>query len=120
MNVFAESLKFASAAIQSSAGETITYRRGSLSASIEAVRAGISVPDGGGEIVANADVVDWLVEPAKLVLDQNVVTPQRSDQIVDASGQVYDLLPGNPSDFSDSFETYHRIHTVRRGSVPSE
>jgi hypothetical protein len=120
MNLFADALRSASQAIQASASETITYRRGSLSASIQAVRAGISVPDGGGEIVANADVVDWLIEPANLVLDQNEVQPQRSDQIVDASGQVYDLLPGNPSDFSDSFETYHRIHTVRRGNVPSE
>lgn len=87
---------------------------------LPAVRAGIIVPDGGGEIVANADVVDWLIEPAVLIINETVTEPQRSDQIVDANGVAYDLLPGNPSDYSDSFETYHRVHTVRRGNVQSE
>lgn len=116
MNLFSDALSAASAALQLTASEVVTYRRGELSAQVVMTRAGIRVPDGGGEIIANADVIDWLCEPSALRLGGELTEPQRADQIIPASGEVFDLLPGNPSDYSDSRKTYHRIHTVRRSS----
>jgi len=82
-----EALQQLATTVKAAAGETVTYRRGVLFVEITAVpgRKRQSVVTDESAIMT-ADQLDFLVEPADLVLDGEQTLPRRGDQIVRTVG----------------------------------
>ena len=105
--------------LNTAAGQTITYKRGTATVSLTAVVGQSQFEDvtSTGEIRQLSKTVDWIVAPSALVLDGSVTVPQRGDQISKADGSTYDVLPGTEGtawQYSDGRQALLRIHTVKR------
>lgn len=98
--------------------QTVTYARGVYSVELAATvgaRPRESL-DANGQLIV-ADVVDFLIHKADLVLNGSATLPARGDTITDAAGQVHEVLPpGTGEDhyrFSDAYGRRLRVHTKR-------
>lgn len=104
------------ARLKSSAGQTITYRRGVLSATVAGVTLGTSLlridsPLGGPR--REWTDLDVVLDATLLVLGEQTVLPERGDEVVLASGDVYEVLgaPGEPPwRWCDGHHVRLRIH----------
>ena len=101
------------------AGEPATYIRGDSSIPITVVIGNSDFEEVGadGEIRAQTKSVDFLVNPAELILSGSAIEPQRGDRIQKQNGDVFDLLQGSNGSawrWSEGRQIHYRIHTVRR------
>lgn len=78
--------------------ETVTYRRGGTagdSVSLEAtpgpIRNGADATFG----ILRINERDWLIDAELLILDGETIEPQRNDEVVQASGAVWQVLPND-------------------------
>ena len=99
-------------------GRTVTYRRGDASAEVPMAptRPDRRLVKSGEILVQQAADMDWLVEAALLVLDDQVVTPGRGDRVEDAGAGTYEVLSIAGEDCyrpMDATATFLRIHTKR-------
>jgi hypothetical protein len=101
------------------ASRSATYRRGSASVEVQATlgRRTYEVDDGAGALV-EAQSIDFLVSASALVLDGNVVLPERGDRITvtqDGGSKVFEVTsPGGAMahwEPSDPWGRTLRIHT---------
>ncbi len=109
--------------LQSFAGETVTYRRGSSSVTLTAVRGQSDFDEiiGESETTVHTRTVDFLFDATELRLGGQSVEPTRGDQIV-AGEDVYDIAPGVQTaiaQWNDGRRNLQRVHTVRRRGVTS-
>jgi hypothetical protein len=60
---------------------------------------------------------DWIVKASLLVLNAATVTPQKNDQIEEADGTIWQVLPLGSSEQEfrpvDPYSTAYRVHTKR-------
>jgi len=108
------------ASMQACMGQAVTYARGGNSAAITACPGANphrrAMAEGGAEFAIDAQVRDWLVAAADLVLAGATVEPRRGDRITTESGEVWELLEldGGPVwDWSDPANRIRRLHTKR-------
>lgn len=117
-NFFSTAASFASAAAKGNAGTSITYRRGTLSASLTATkgRSEFAELDNNGHLV-RTESRDWLMEADDIVLGGRAVLPQRGDRIEETAGgtkHVYELMQFGdepPWKYSDEERVRIRVHT---------
>ena len=102
------------------AGEQVAYKFGTHTLTRLNVLRGETKfenesPSGFG---TETTTVDWLVKPEHFVDSNGDRTePKIGHQLVTQSGDVFDTFPGANDKcwrWSDQFETYLRIHSVRR------
>ena len=98
--------------------QTVTYRRGgsggdsvSLDATPGAILNGIDPTFG----ILRVNERDWWIKAELLILDSETVAPQKNDEIVEADGTVWLVLP---TDFEQEAKLLYggysyRIHTKR-------
>lgn len=133
MSIFSRALKVHANVLHRTAGEYITYKRGSLSIELRAVpgESRFENPSSDGEFHVETKTVDFLVQPTALWVEHTNDTPgyylepSRGDQIVRQDGTVQDVIPGASDsvwEWTDSYKTFFRVHTVKRskGNVPIE
>ena len=120
MSLLSDSLAFHAARLHESAGEIVTYIRGSTSwTGINATRGQTrfeEIPSEMG-VVVQTRTSDWLIEPSQLVTGSTQIYPDRGDKVVDSDGNTYDVLPGADDkhwQYTDQHETFFRIHSVKR------
>ena len=119
MSLLSDALAIHASRLKESAGEVVTYRRGSLSAVITAVIGQTVFEElgGDGEIRVQTKSTDFIFATDDLKLDGDAIEPKRGDQVIKTSGDVFDLLPGsfgNSWSWNDGRQTHIRVHTVRR------
>ncbi|MEM9589493.1 MAG: hypothetical protein AAGA03_19580 [Planctomycetota bacterium] len=124
MSAFNDALSATFDTVMDVAGEAVVYQRGQQTVELVAVRGETEFEElaSDGEAHVQVKSIDWLIRPQDLQLDEVATEPSRGDRIV-VDGEQYDLMPGSSNQhwrWSDSRRTFYRIHTVRRGNVPSE
>lgn len=125
MGLIDDALRFHADTLESAAGETVTYIRGSQQTTgITAVRGKSQFEEfaSEGEMRVQSKMTDWLIRVANLKLDGVAVEPERGDQIKTADGQVFEVFPGPDGEhwrWLEERQYTFRIHSVRR-SVASE
>ena len=116
MSYFAEALSSGFDAIESIAGETVTYTRGQLTATVTATMGQSETEDidGGGQQKIVSRSIDWLIRPDDLALDGDSIQPSVGDRITSEDGRVFDvsLVGGSVWRWSDARRNCFRIHTV--------
>lgn len=115
-------MQAAMAATRAVRGQAVTYRRGSVELEITAVcgstKWDLEQIDNG--VHASERSTDWIVTVADLTqTDGTVLTPQRSDEIIDESGAVFRVMPFGPDEqlwrwHEGESQTIYRIHTKER------
>ena len=100
-------------------GETITYRRGTSSVSVTAIREQSSFEriDGESGTEMEYKMLDWVILKGCIVLNGTESEPQHGDVITDASGSTYELLPGIDAtawQYNDQHKLAYRIHSIQR------
>lgn len=96
MSRFSERLRAGIDRIRQQAAESVTYSRGALSASLDAVPAMLpaeSVDSYG--VVIDQSWRDWLIRSQDLILpdDSDATLPEVGDRIEQADGAVWEVLP---------------------------
>jgi hypothetical protein len=96
----------------------ITYRRGDYIAKVPATigKTLFRIEDEYGRVV-RYESRDFLITASELILDENVVLPERGDEIID-EGFIYEVMaPANEPEwrYSDSFRNTLRIHSKLTG-----
>jgi len=107
--------------LRTHASQSITYRRGTDSVSIDATKGktqweAVSVH---GILVEETESCDWLFAPSELILGSQAVEPIRGDRIVEtlSTGVVntYEVMGFGPNErhfrYSDGRRTLLRVHT---------
>jgi hypothetical protein len=100
------------------ASQTVTYRRGAFSVSVQATigRSVFEVEEASG-VVQQVESRDYLITPADLVLNSATVEPQAGDTIEETTGgrtRTYKCLPfgtEKPWRYSDPYRATFRVHT---------
>lgn len=105
--------------LQSAAGRSITYRRGSASVPLDAVR-GVSRfgPDETTQFVEELQTRDFFIYASQLVLSGSLTLPQVGDTIAETIAGITDTFTvfaplGFPFRYSDSEKTILRVYTKR-------
>jgi len=93
MSVFSSALSWLADQLNKHASETVLYRRGSVTASLKAVR-GTSSAIESNQLNQQVRVFfrDFIILPADLVLDGYETKPVAGDQIELSNGEVYEVL----------------------------
>ena len=119
---FATAIAGAVATVKAAAGVSVTYRRGSDTVAITAIKSAVSVDlDGGDRIAVKAERVDWIVEETDLVLAGAQTEPIEGDEIDETAGgqtETYVAVPvGTTGCFRhcDGTGAAFRIHTKLAG-----
>lgn len=105
--------------LKSKAGESVTYTRGGSSASVTAIigfRSSREEQQGDARFIPAGEPMDFLIDPADLIIAGSTVKPARGD-LITWEGRTYDVQPWDnepESRASDPFEHLTRIHTLRR------
>ncbi len=96
----------------------VTYRRGEDTAEVSATigKTVFRIEDEYGRIV-HYESRDYLISASDLVLNGTIITPERSDEIIE-DGFVYEVMaPANEPEwrYSDTHRQTLRIHTKQTG-----
>lgn len=98
------------------AASTVTYRRGGRSVSVAASKAPVRRLTDEQFGVLDIHECDWLIQASLLVLGGTAATPTRNDEITEADGTKWQVLPlegEQEARPSDPFGNTWRIHTKR-------
>lgn len=119
MGFFSNAQSWISPALETAAGETINYYRGTKRIAVTAVRGSSEFTEfeTTGEIRAQSRTFDWLIATDQLVIDGFEVRPERGDQLELADGTRYDVAAAtgsSPWEWSDAYKTHFRVHTTER------
>ena len=120
MSLLSDALAIHADRLHESAGEFVTYVRGSTTwANVEATRGQTRFEEMPSEMeaVIQSRTADWLIQPSQLMSGSTQVYPERGDKILDTGGSVYDVLPGADDKhwrYTDQHQTFFRIHAVKR------
>lgn len=90
MTPIAAALRASFAAQEALRGERVKYWRGGKDVELTALRGqtqAVSEDLEGTQLIANT--VDWLVDPAELVIEGERLTPKIDDYLTDAAGRRY-------------------------------
>lgn len=118
MPTFADRLALGLSRIRGNAGETVTYRRGSKSATIEEVVVGNTreqVVDTAGTLLTIRNT-DFIIPQASLVIGSLVTEPSIGDTIERSDGTIWEVAPTvDERGFRDVDHYRHawRIHAKR-------
>lgn len=124
-NVLADGLASLTADLKEFASETVTYRRGVNSVSVQAMigsRLLRTTNNAGQTKTERTDLTLW-IKAADLIISSSVVTPLAHDYVDLTIGGVierFEVLPigSEPAwRYSDPHKTQLEIHTKRRGTV---
>jgi hypothetical protein len=106
------------------ATQCVTYLRGASAVTVPATigRTGYeqSTEDG---LTVRAEVRDYLINVADLVLDDVPAQPKQGDRIAEgdpATGRVFEVMSGageGPWRYSDAYRTVYRIHAKAVGTA---
>lgn len=120
MSFFRPGTEWHAAGSEFAAGECVTYVRGTDEISgVIAVRGQSQFDEFPSDMDARVQSrsLDWLIRPESLELDGSRIEPRRGDLITTASGDKYEVMPGPDETawlYSGQFQTFFRIHTVKR------
>ena len=100
------------------ASQEVTYQRGAENVTLQATigRTLFELQDAKG-FIQKTESRDYLISTSDLILDSQVVLPQRGDKIIETVGDktfTYEVLaPGKEPvwRYSDPYRTQLRIHT---------
>lgn len=96
--------------------QTVTYRRGSLSVSLAATKCPVRSELDQTFGILKIGECDWIIKASLIVLGAVTVEPERNDEIEEADGQKWHVLPTTDEDTYrplDPYRTAFRIHTKR-------
>lgn len=110
-------LQFLESQRQQHMAQEVTYKRGSDSVVVLATfgKTTYEVEETEG-ITVGAEVIDFLIAAAALVIQTQLIQPKHSDQIVVAGQGTYEVLdlPGAGCwRYSDPYQMTFRIHTKK-------
>lgn len=120
MSLLSDALTAHASRLNESAGETVTYVRGSTQIkNVTAVRGQTRFEEVSSEMEALVQTksFDWLIRPACLDASGTLLEPQRGDQIITTNGDLYEVFPGADDkhwQYTDAHESMFRVHTVKR------
>lgn len=122
MSLIDDALSFHADALESAAGEPVTYRFGDLVIAIAMAVRGRSEFEqisSEGEVRTESRTIDWLIRREAMVDPStgNAVEPSVGATITDSHGTVYDVVPGiNPTGWrhSDDHGFTYRVHSMLR------
>lgn len=120
MNLLQEALQIHADRLDESAGESVSYFRGSTELKNRtAIRGESNFEEMASEMDARTRTrtMDWLIRPSQLSSSGSRFEPARGDRIVTPSGETFEVYPGPDNQhwrWSDARQTFFRIHTVRR------
>lgn len=101
------------------AGETVTYTRKTHSASVTAIpgrRRRDEMRPTDARVVIDRERLDFLIDPATLIVNGVTITPETGDRITRADGTNYDVRPADGEPRMRTCEPYGhliRVHTLR-------
>jgi hypothetical protein len=115
-NLLATGAAWLAGKLASHAAQTVTYRRGGRSVSIAATKGRTASPTDSQFGILDINECDWIITASLIVLGGSVVQPQRDDEIIEADGQRWHVLPTEGEQVfrpADPQGTLLRIHTKR-------
>lgn len=104
------------------AAQWFTYQRGNSSIRIRATlgRSVFDETDSAG-LITRVESQDFIVQVPDLEIDGLATEPAKSDRIIDAAGNQFDVRPvGNEPCFryTDEHRIQFRVHTKKVGETP--
>lgn len=105
------------ATLDTYAAESVTYRRGTATASVRAIRGDKSTLETatGDETTTQTTRVDWIIRDTELAIDSGTIVPTEGDLIIDADSVKYRVAK-HPTDGKPARWLEHRlamrIHTL--------